>query len=41
MRESSAKYNSENDFSYLYNSGIYIPINAIIEFQKKSRNQKL
>ena len=41
MRESSAKYNSENDFSYLYSSITYVPIDNAMEFQRKSRKPKI
>ena len=40
MRKSSDKYNSENDFSYLCSSGMYVPIDAVMEFQRKSRKLK-
>ena len=36
IRESSAKYNSENDFSYLCSSRTYVPNNTVIKFQRKS-----
>ena len=41
MRESSAKYNSENDFSYLCSSVTYVHIDAIMEFQRKIRKPKI
>ena len=41
MREYSAKYNSENNFSYLCSCRTYVPIDAAIEFQKKSIKPKI